>query len=68
MFDPEKASDDIQQRFRRLYIREMTQDEKRYFFLADALLSGGKECHNEDDLVGKIWDSDAMRNRGKSRG
>jgi hypothetical protein len=65
MFDPENASEDIQQRFRRLYIREMTQEEKRYFFLADALLSGGKECRNEDDLVGKIGDSDAMRNRGK---
>jgi len=49
MLDTKNASeDDLQQRFRRLYMREMTLDEKRYFFLADALLSGENGCHNED--------------------
>jgi hypothetical protein len=48
MLDAKNTSeDDLQQRFRRLYIREMTLDEKRCFFLADALLSGENGCHNE---------------------
>jgi len=38
MVELKSSSEDLEERFRRLFIREMTRDEKCRCFLADALL------------------------------
>jgi hypothetical protein len=41
MFELKKSSEDVEERFRRLFIPEMTRGETGYSFLA-TLLSGGE--------------------------
>jgi hypothetical protein len=47
MSEPICSTEDIEERFRNVFVREMARDEQRCFFLADVLLSGGEQLEKK---------------------
>jgi hypothetical protein len=47
MSEPIYSTEDIEERFRNVFVREMARDERRCFFLADVLLSGGLQLKDK---------------------
>jgi hypothetical protein len=48
MSEPICSTEDIEERFRNVFVREMARDEQRCFFLADVLLSGGENLEKKN--------------------
>jgi hypothetical protein len=48
MGEDKYSTEDIVERFRKVFVREMTREENRGYFLADALLPSGEHLEKKD--------------------